>query len=113
MLDAPMTVVETPAFINAAKSLVHDDERMDIIAWLAENPEAGVVVPETGGVRKVRWARQGQGKSGGYRIIYYYHSGRIPLFLLYMYGKNDKGNLTKAERNTMRKLTAILACHGG
>lgn len=113
MNDAPMTVVETPAFIHAAKSLVQDGERMEIIAWLAENPETGVIMRETGGVRKARWAGNGQGKSGGYRIIYYFHSMRMPLFMLYMYGKNDKANLTRAERNAMRKLTAILAAYGG
>ena len=69
-------------------------------------------MPETGGVRKLRWARQGSGTSGGFRVIYYFHSERIPLFLLALYGKNEKTNLTKTERNQMRKLTAMLKRYG-
>ena len=66
---------------------------------LAANPEAGDVMPETGGVRKLRWRAQGLGKRGGVRAIHYYHSDEIPLFLLNVFAKNEKANLTKAERN--------------
>ena len=75
-----MTVTETPAFTHEAKSLLSEDERNDLILFLAENPEAGDIIEQTGGVRKVRWARQGGGKSGGYRVIYYYYTQAIPLF---------------------------------
>ncbi len=107
-----MTVVETPSFLRKAKGLLSEEERADLVAFLAENPQAGVIMPETGGVRKLRWARPGQGKSGGYRIIYYFHNDAIPLFLLTLYGKSEKANLTTAERNTMRQLTAKLAEYG-
>lgn len=107
-----MTVVETPSFLRKAKGLLSEEECADIVAFLAENPQAGVIMPETGGVRKLRWARQGQGKSGGYRIIYYFYNDAIPLFLLTLYGKNEKANLTMAERNMMRQLTAKLAEYG-
>jgi hypothetical protein len=65
-------------------------------------------------VRKLRWARAGMGKSGGARVIYYYHSDRIPLFLLTAYGKNERANLSKAERNELAQLVEILAdyAHG-
>ena len=72
------------------------------------NPEAGKIVPETGGVRKVRWALAGRGKRGGARVIYYYHNERLPLFLLTAYPKNEKANLSKAERNAMKRLVQIL-----
>ncbi|MBY6239538.1 type II toxin-antitoxin system RelE/ParE family toxin [Vibrio harveyi] len=63
----------------------------------------------TGGVRKLRWAKEGGGKSGGVRVIYYYHSEDIPLFMLSLFGKNEKANLSKAECNVLNKLTKILA----
>jgi len=62
----------------------------------------------TGGVRKLRWARGGKGKSGGVRVIYYFHSDRIPLYLLTMFGKGDKENLRKAERNELAELVGLL-----
>lgn len=72
------------------------------------NPKAGEIVPETGGVRKVRWALQGRGKRGGARVIYYYHNERLPVFLLAAYSKNEKANLSKAERNTIKRLVPLL-----
>ncbi|GGP54232.1 type II toxin-antitoxin system RelE/ParE family toxin [Shewanella saliphila] len=61
------------------------------------------------GVRKLRWAKERGGKSGGVRVIYYYHSQDIPLFMLSLFGKNEKTNLSKAECNVLNKLTKILA----
>jgi hypothetical protein len=62
----------------------------------------------TGGVRKLRWARGGRGKSGGVRLIYYYHSEAMPLYLLTVFAKNERANLSKAERNGLAKLVAVL-----
>ena len=62
----------------------------------------------TGGIRKLRWARGSRGKSGGVRVIYYYHDERIPLYLLTVFGKNERANLSKAERNELAKLVATL-----
>ena len=107
-----MTIVETPTFLKSAKVLLTDAEKDELLFYLANNPLAGDIMPETGGVRKLRWAREGEGKSGGYRVIYYFHSESIPLFAILIYGKNQKANLTKAEKNTMKKLTAILAEYG-
>ena len=79
-----------------------------LVAFIGSNPEAGELIPETGGVRKVRWALAGKGKRGGARVIYYYHSERLPVFLLAAYAKNEKANLSKAERNGMKHLVPIL-----
>jgi hypothetical protein len=99
-----MTVVETPGFLRDAASALTDQERTEMISFLAANPEAGDIMPETGGGRKLRWKAQGRGKRGGVRVIYYYHSESLPLFLLNVFAKNEKANLTKAERNEMKTL---------
>jgi hypothetical protein len=78
------------------------------VAFLGANPEAGKIVAGTGGVRKVRWGLAGRGKRGGARVIYYYHSERLPLLLLTAYPKNEKANLTQAECNAMKRLVQIL-----
>jgi hypothetical protein len=59
-------------------------------------------------VRKLRWGRGGQGKSGGVRAIYYFHDEGMPLYLLTMFAKGDRANLSKAERNDLAELTALL-----
>ena len=59
-------------------------------------------------MRKVRWGLAGRGKRGGARVIYYYHSEQLPLFLLSAYAKNEKENLSAAERHAMKRLVQIL-----
>jgi hypothetical protein len=104
-----MTVVETPFFLRKAAGLIADEERERLIAFIAANPEAGDVIPESGGVRKLRWAAMGKGKSGGVRVVYYFGGEALPLFLLTIYAKNQKANLTKAERNEFRTIIPLLA----
>jgi mRNA-degrading endonuclease RelE of RelBE toxin-antitoxin system len=107
MRAAPMTVVETPLFLRKA-ALLSEGERAELLAFLGSNPEAGSVIPETGGIRKIRWAAPGRGKRGGFRVIYYFHDENFPLFLLTMYAKNQQANLTKAERNDWKKFVGLL-----
>lgn len=108
MADTPMTTVETARFLKDAKPLMSDLEREELVMFVGANPEAGEIIPETSGVRKIRWALAGRGKRGGARVIYYYHNQRLPLFLLAVYGKNEKANLSKAERNAMKRLVPVL-----
>jgi mRNA-degrading endonuclease RelE of RelBE toxin-antitoxin system len=77
-----MTVVETERFLKDVRPLLSDAERAELVAFIGANPEAGEVLPETGGVRKIRWALAGKGKRGGARVIYYHHNERLPAFLL-------------------------------
>jgi hypothetical protein len=103
------TVIETPAFLaSAADEQIAEDEREAIASYMAANPSAGEIVPGTGGARKVRFAGRGKGKSGGYRVITFYAANDIPVFLLDVYGKGTRANLSQAQRNELRKtLTAL------
>jgi hypothetical protein len=103
-----ITVAETPEYLRCAERLLSAAERADVVAYLAAHPRAGELMQGTGGVRKLRWALGGRGKSGGARVIYYFHSETMPLYLLTVYGKNERANLSKAERNDLAGLVRIL-----
>lgn len=105
---APVTVIETPEFLSAARSIMDDDRRAALVDYLAHHPSAGEVVKGTGGVRKLRWGLEGRGKRGGARVIYFYHSANLPLFLLTAYAKNVQADLNQADRNDFRRLTKLL-----
>jgi hypothetical protein len=75
---------------------------------LAQSPKAGALIQGTGGIRKLRWAREGAGKRGGARVIYYFHNERIPLYLLTIFGKGERANLSQTERNELAKLVKLL-----
>ncbi len=96
-----MTVLETPFFLRKVAGLLTEAERDQLVSFLAATPDAGDLISETGGVRKLRWSAKGKGKRSGVRVIYYFHSEAFPLFLLNVYAKNQQANLTKAERNEL------------
>jgi hypothetical protein len=102
------TIVELNEFQRKAGSLLSEAEKQGIINYLAAHPQTGVVLQGTGGIRKFRWASGNKGKSGGVRVVYYYHNESIPLFLLSVFGKNEKANLSKSERNELAKFTKQL-----
>ncbi len=102
------TVAETPEYLRQADKLLTVGERADVVDYLAAHPKAGDLMQGTGGVRKLRWARAGRGKSGGVRIIYYTHSEAMPLYLLTVFAKNERANLSKAERNDLADLVETL-----
>jgi len=103
-------VIETPDYLADAKAAgLSDAERRAIIDLVADNPIAGDQIEGTGGARKLRMAGRGKGKSGGYRVITYYGGGDIPVFLLAVFAKGDKVNLSPAERNELKKELAGLA----
>lgn len=86
-----------------------EDERTAAVDLVATDPEAGDLIQGTGGVRKARLAGRGKGKSGGYRIVWYFGGGDIPVFLLTVFGKGEKANLTQGERNALRAMVATLS----
>lgn len=103
-----ITVAETGEFARRARKLLSEQERSELIAYIAAHLDAGDRLEGTGGVRKLRWARDSKGKSGGVRVIYFFHNEEMPLYLLTLYGKNDKANITATERNDLAKLVTIL-----
>lgn len=104
----PITVAETPVFVRQAAAVWDDAEREAFVDFIARDPEAGDVIPDTGGVRKVRWGRQGSGKRGGARVIYFFGGVETTLYLLLVYAKARQADLTAEQRNQVRELVGFL-----
>lgn len=96
------TVVETVLFQKQWPLYWSEDERGEFAAYIAEYPDAGDVVPESGGIRKVRWRRKGTGKSGGVRIIYFTRTVDEEIVLLTLYAKARTDNITGAKLKEIR-----------
>jgi hypothetical protein len=104
------TVCETKVFErDAADAGMSREEVDEFVSFLASYPDAGDEIQGTGGCRKVRAAGKGKGKSGGYRIITFFTGPDLPVFLLTVFAKGERANLSKGERNGLAKLTEILA----
>ncbi|MFA6018692.1 MAG: addiction module toxin RelE [Rhodospirillales bacterium] len=103
-----LTLVEFPTFVREADELLTRKELDELRTLLATRPDAGVVIPGTGGIRKLRFGveAKGKGKRGGARIIYYFHSPVIPLALLAIYAKNEKIDLSAGDKRELKKLVA-------
>jgi hypothetical protein len=87
------TVIETPTFVRLANDCWNDEDRSRFISFIAGSPDAGDVVPGSGGVRKVRWATAGRGKRGGVRVIYFNRLANGEIWLLLVYGKSVRDNI--------------------
>ena len=99
-----MTLVETPLFQKRIDDVMSGDDLQEFKDFIARHPEKGDIIRGTGGLRKVRWGVRGSGKSGGARIIYYYHNATMPVFLITAFQKSKKDSLTDAERQKLRGL---------
>jgi len=88
-----LTIYETPTFAVEAAKVWSTEERLEFFAWIAREPEAGVVIPGSGGCRKVRWSRPGMGKRGGTRVIYFTHLEAGELCMLLVYPKTEKDSI--------------------
>jgi hypothetical protein len=102
------SVIETPYYLRRATKLLSEVEQSHVIAVIADNPRAGDIMAGTGGLRKLRFSKEGKGKSGGVRVMYYFYDEKHPIYLFDIFGKNEKDNLSKAERNGLAKLIAEL-----
>lgn len=99
-----MMIIETPIFTKLITELMSDDEYCALQEALIMRPELGVVIKNSGGLRKLRWALQGRGKSGGVRVIYYWMNADEQLYMLLAYPKNEQENLTDMQLNTLRAI---------
>ena len=102
------TVVETPSYLADVERLFSSEERRAIVDRLASDPTCGVVIPGSGGIRKVRFGFGARGKSGGARIIYLFSGTNLPVFILAAFAKNEKANLSASERNALSKMVTIM-----
>ena len=103
------TVIETSEYLARAKDVGLDDaERAQVVDFLAAHPLAGDEIPGTGGARKVRFAGRGKGKSGGYRVITFFGGNDMPLFLLTIYAKGDRADLSPEMRKAVTSVAEII-----
>jgi hypothetical protein len=100
----PITVVEMPSCARDLDRLMEDADRDQLIDYLAFNPQAGDIIADTGGIRKVRWKLANRGKRGGARVVYYFRDLNMPLFMLAVYAKNEKVTVSAADKRELRSL---------
>jgi mRNA-degrading endonuclease RelE of RelBE toxin-antitoxin system len=93
--------IETIAFTRHVVEVMSDDEYRRLQQALLARPTHGVLIPGTGGARKIRWGTQVGGKRGGFRIIYYWHAARQIFLMLYLYSKTEQGDLTSTQRRAV------------
>jgi hypothetical protein len=96
--------LETPVFTRQIKGLVDDEEYRLLQARLIANPDAGDVIPRSGGLRKIRMGVSGRGKRGGARVIYYWVTAKSQIYMLLAYAKNVQEDLTEEQLRVMRDL---------
>jgi hypothetical protein len=108
MHTRPVTVAETSLFAKAADTIWSEAERTELIDYVAHNPDAGDVIPGTGGVRKLRWGKVGSGKRGGTRIVYFYYDEKCPLYLLLAYAKAQATDMTADEKKAVSAFASAI-----
>lgn len=112
--DAPYitgmhTVIETPDYLReASKYGLDEEDRAELVTFLASEPDAGQPIPGTGGYRKLRLAGRGKGKSGGYRVITFFTGPNIPVFLITIYSKGEQDDLSPSQKRTMMMMSKTL-----
>lgn len=99
-----MVLIETPLFTRRIVELMSDDEYKALQEALVNRPNMGLVIQGTSGLRKVRWKQEGRGKSGGVRVIYYWMTADEHLYMLYVYPKNERDDLTPDQKAALRQI---------
>jgi RelE toxin of RelE / RelB toxin-antitoxin system len=106
---ALVSVVETNVYLARATRLMSEAEREAVIDQVAANPAAGDLIPGSGGLRKMRVPLEGRGKRGGGRVIYWFHSERMPVVLLFVFAKNETSDLTPDQARMLARAVADMA----
>lgn len=96
--------IETKAFTARVRRLLSDETYRELQRYLAGTPDAGSVIPGTGGLRKIRWSAGDRGKRGGVRIVYYWHPATATILMLFVFAKNERDDLSPAQKATLRKI---------
>ncbi len=104
----PITVAETHVFLRQAEDIWSEEDRFEFVDFIASHPDAGDVIPETGGVRKVRWGRQGSGKRAGVRVMYFCYDANAPLYLLMISAKSRQETLSSEAVQKLKTISAAL-----
>lgn len=102
--DYWISIVELKGYQRDAERIFSLEEREELTEFLATTPHVGDIIPQTGGVRKLRWAAKGSGKRGGARVIYYFRDLNMPVFLLAVFGKGERADLTMSDRHALAGL---------
>ena len=102
------TVIEFGDFHKHALTLLGEDGYVELINYVAKNPEEGEIIPGTGGFRKMRYGRPGMGKRGGVRVVYFFYTSGKPISLVYIYAKAKTENLTKKQATALYELAQII-----
>jgi hypothetical protein len=96
--------LETPVFTSRLRGLVDEEEYRAVQLALLLRPEQGPLIPDSGGLRKLRWGARGRGKRGGVRLIYYWAPQEQAFYMLYVYAKNEQGDLTAVQVRILRRV---------
>lgn len=99
-----MEFIETSIFTRQVTDLLKDDEYRELQIALSIHPESGVIIPQSGGLRKIRWSMTRRGKRGGVRAIYYWVVAKDQILMLFMYPKTEKSDLTPAQLKALREV---------
>ena len=98
-----MLIVETRAFTRRALRLLTDNEYRKFQVMLSRRPGAGTVIPQSGGLRKIRWGLGSRGKRSGIRVIYYWHEQSATLLMLFVFAKNERTDLSRSQLRLLRQ----------
>jgi mRNA-degrading endonuclease RelE of RelBE toxin-antitoxin system len=99
-----VVIVETGSFTTRIRILLREDDYRHLQAMLAGRPDAGALIPGTGGLRKVRWAGSGRGKRGGIRVIYFWHQATARIVMLLAYAKNERDDLSETQKRALKRV---------
>ena len=99
-----MVIIETPIFTRRIQAILSGEEYRLLQAQLVQKPDAGKIIPGSGGLRKLRWSASGHGKRGGARVIYYWFVSPEVILMLFAYPKNERDDLTPEQLKQLKKV---------